>query len=228
MKLNSFSCMLIIGCFFFSSCEEDEMLAVDPNDSIAKLLSTSLENYINASNDEWVMITEQEYQNLSIGISNISIVGTSDQNYDTTSDIITTSSSPSTLTNETTTAIMPRKSYLFAFKYHAVSAVNQPGCKIKLSDTSNTEGYSDIGNNLPIHSAYNKDVFFVLKGNNTPTTDLGYLAFFKPAGLTIGRKTSTNNNTYFFELGDTNEVTEQTSTPLKVLYQGLSTTNKQW
>jgi len=230
MEGNSFRIVLFLMLNFivFSSCDKEEIIAIDPNDKIGNLLSNSRESYVNAMDGEWILITEQEYLALASGIKDLDVIGSSNLEYNATSEIITTTSSPSTLSNQTSTAIMPERSYLFAFKYYAVSAINQLGCKVKLSNTSNTEGYFDIGNNLPKHSAINTDVFFLLKGNSLATIDSGYIALFKPAGLTIGRKSSIDEYTYFFELGDSDTITEKTSTPLKLLYQGLSTTSKQW
>ncbi|WP_299433758.1 hypothetical protein [uncultured Aquimarina sp.] len=230
MKCNDIRIVLflILNSLLFSSCDKEEIIAIDPNDKVGNLLSTSRENYVNAIDGEWILITKQEYLALASGVQDLNVIGSSNLEYNTTSDIITTTSSPSTLANQTNMAIMPENSYLFAFKYHAVSATNQLGCKVKLSNTSNTEGYFDIGSNLPKHSAINTNVYFLLKRNSVATIDTGYIALFKPAGLTIGRKSSIDEYTYFFELGDTDTITEKTSTPLKLLYQGLSTTTKQW
>ncbi|MDH7447304.1 hypothetical protein [Aquimarina sp. 2201CG14-23] len=200
----------------------------DPQkDRIEAVLTVSKSKYTNAVEGQWILITEAEYNLLATEIMEVSKSGVLESEYNESSNIITTTSSPTTLTNETTHAIMPANSYLFAFKYYAIDASDQPGLKIKQSNTSNTEGYSDVGDPLPRHTASNQEVFFLLKGSNAPTNS-GYLAIFKPAGLTIGRKSTTDNNTYFFELGDTSNTSDKTSTPLKLLYQGLSTTTKQW
>ncbi len=204
----------------------DETTSDTNKDRIEAILTSSKDKYINAEEGQWILITESEYNELASKMIDVSKSGVLESEYNESSNIITTTSSPTTLANETQEGIMPENSYLFAFKYYAIAASDQPGLKIKQSSTSNTEGYADLGEPLPRHTANNQEVFFLLKGNNAPTS--GHLAIFKPAGLTIGRKSTTDNNTYFYGLSDTSSVSDRTSTPLKLLYQGLSTTTKQW
>ncbi|MBW1294018.1 hypothetical protein [Aquimarina litoralis] len=205
----------------------DDTTSDEGKDRIEAILTTSRDKYTNATNGQWILITESEYNALANEMLDVSKSGVLESEYNESSNIITTTSSPTTLTNETETAVMPANSYLFAFKYYAIQASDQPGLKVKQSSSGNLEGYADVGEPLPRHTASNQEVFFVLKGNDLPSIS-GHLAIFKPAGLTIGRKSTTDNNTYYFELGDTSSVSDKTSTPLKLLYQGLSTTTIQW
>ncbi|KAA1247622.1 hypothetical protein [Aquimarina sp. RZ0] len=245
--LKKYSILVVIMLFLFSfqSCSESETSedineienpvtdgeVTNPNakkDKIEEVLTTSKPAYIDAANGEWVLITATEYNALASEIENVFKSGILESEYKESSNIITTTSSPTTLSNETEEAVLPKNSYLFAFKYYAIQANDQPGLKLKLSSDGNTEGYTDIGDPLPKHTGVNEEIFFLLKGNDLSTNSKCHMAIFKPAGLTIGRKSSIDDNTYFYELGDTTNLTGKTSTPLKLLYQGLSTTTKQW
>ncbi len=235
IKLNTL--VLLTISFVFLSCEKNEKPETtnsteEPSsqstESIESVLTTSKSNYKNASDGQWVLITPEEYDLLATRLKKVTKNGISDTQYNTSSEIISTTSTPSTLSNETITAIIPKNNYLFAFKYYAIKASKQNGFKVKKSSTSNKEGFKNIGEILPIHSGTNQSICFVLKGNNFPTKSTEYLGFYKPAGLKIGRKVSLTNNSYFIEFGDNSKLTERSTTRLQLMYQGLSTETKQW
>lgn len=197
-------------------------------DLILQNLTDSKDVYTAATDGQWIQITESEYNALASNLSDIAKSGLVDSEIVTSSNVIQTTSSPSTLSNETQTAVIPTGHYLFAFKYYAVKAQDQPGLKVKVSNTTNTNGYEDIGAPFPKHSGENQEVFFVLKNSSNVSNQQGYLALFKPAGLVMGRKTSVDENSYFIELGDNTSISDRSDTPLKLLYQGLTTGTKQW
>ncbi|MDH7447305.1 cadherin repeat domain-containing protein [Aquimarina sp. 2201CG14-23] len=203
-------------------------ITVNDIDDIEYLLSDSKLEYNQAANGDWIRITEEEYNGLASEILQVSKSGIDDSEYLDVSEIISSTSTPTTLANQTEIAVMPIDSYIFAFKYYVVEAIGSKGSKIKQSSISNSEEFIDVGNPLPEHSAINEEVYFVLKGNTVQTLNTAYLAFFKTAGLTIGRKDSSDDNTYYFALSDTNSFVELSDTRLKILYQGLSTNVKQW
>lgn len=193
-------------------------------DDIEHWLSDSKEDYQNASDGDWIEISKKEYNSLANNLNKVSKVVTSDANYNRT-PINGTSSSEATLANAINSS-MVKDSYVFAIKYHAVSVDNSNNTKIKLSTTSVTEGYSDLGYALPKHSGINEDLYFVLKGNDTQANDTGYLAFYKPSGSEIGYVNLTGNDKYVYKNGDRKNLDQ--SYGGRLLYQGLSTTQKQW
>jgi hypothetical protein len=67
--------------------------------------------------------------------------------------------------------------------------------------------------------------YFVLKGNNDPTTNTAYLGIYE--SNTIGYKI-VSGEAYFFEPGDSGNITNNGAVDRGYLYQGLSTTVKQW
>jgi len=188
-------------------------------DDIEFFLNASQSDYTAATDGDWILITENEYNNLASNLNEITKVAATDDNYNlnTTIDV---ADANFTMANDNG-ATIPNNSYLVAFKYNATSN-NVIGVQVKQSSTSVSEQYMDLGGNLPIHNTGNQ--FFVLKGNNNITTNIGYLAIYESNGIGFimltGSSVAFNEENVNILLGVGNN--------LLVLYQGLSTTQKQW
>lgn len=194
-------------------------------DDLASILSTSLADYTAAANGDWVVITEVEYNNLATMLNEVSKIGCTDLAYDD-STTISNSGTSAWIASNVTTANIPNNSYVYAFKYYANSVTNSNTSKIKVSSTNISDGYSDLGSVLPTHSGTSTDIHFVLKGNST-LTSTGYIAFYKGLNVNMGLKAITGNQSYYWASGDSNSGLSQFN-DYKILYQGLSTTQKQW
>ena len=194
-------------------------------DDIESFLSTSKSAYSSANDGDWVIITEVEYNALANSLNEVSRVGSTESEY-TDSAPTTQSTTGEWVASNITTATVPSGSYVFAFKYSAFDVTNITTSKVKLSTTSISDGYSDLGSALPSHSGTMEDVYFVLKGNMALTSTLGYLSFFKADSTSMGIKSISGQN-YYWVIGDTNSGLTLFDN-YRILYQGLSTTQKQW
>ena len=192
-------------------------------DDIASFLSTSEAAYTAAEDGDWVAITAPEYIALASSLNEVSKVGTTDNEYNATT--IDESHTLAWVVSNVTSANIPKNSYVFAFKYHAKSVTDNSTSKVKQSTTSIDNGYADLGGALPTHSGTDIDVYFVLKGNNAMTNSTGYLAFYKALNQSMGFEYTTND--YYVALDDSNSGLELENGGT-LLYQGLSTTQKQW
>lgn len=222
MKKLNLLVIAFIALLTFSCSKDDGPAPI----TIESTLTTSKDAFKSANNGDWIEITEEEYNNLATNLSEITKVGTTDVEYST--DKSGDARGAYTRTNHTSSAKIPKNGYVFAFKYKVIGANGVSGVKIKQSITANNNGFQDLGKALPPHSGDLKDVFFVLKGNNTSVNDDGYLGFFQPN--INGYKVSlfgVDNNGAYYGAGDNSETTGQWS-DLSVHYQGLSTTKKQW
>lgn len=195
-------------------------IAIQNVDDIwAFLNGSSRTAYENASNGDWVMITESEYNDLANYLANTTKSGASDnQIYNSTS--VESSTGDRTIANNNDMNI-PSNSYLFAFKYY--SWINNVSTsRIKLSQGDSGGSYQDVGNVLPEHNdEYNH---FVLKGANSPTTSEGFIGMY--AGGAVGAKDD-NNSSYKWRNGNVDNL-DNTASGSVYLHQGLSTTLKQW
>lgn len=222
MKKLNLLIVAFVALLTFSCSKDDGPAPI----TIESTLTTSKDAFKNASNGDWIEITEEEYNNLANNLSEITKVGTTDLEY--SSDKSRNAIGGFTRINNTSTAKIQKNGYVFAFKYKVVEANSVSGVKIKQSSTANNSGFEDLGKALPSHSGTMKDVFFVLKGNNTSVNDNGYIGFFQPSsGLYRVSLFDVDNNGAYYGVGDKSETTDQLSN-LSVHYQGLSTTKKQW
>ena len=191
-------------------------------DDIWAFLNTSRTAYENAAQNTWIKITESEYNDLGNYINNVNELGTETGQTSPTATVSYDSSLYTYANNNGIT--IPTGSYVFAFSYRVgTDAVTE--AKVKMSSTSVTEGYQDLGGNLPSHnSGYN---YFVIKGSNTPTTAESYLAI---SSVYIAYRTGVSN--YTFKYSDSGSTADLNSLPYNwngiAYYQGLSTTLKQW
>lgn len=191
----------------------------DVDDIWAFLNGSSRTAYENASDGDWVMIAESEYNDLANYLTNTAKSGASDsQIFNNIS--VESATGDRTIANNNGYNI-PSNSYLFAFKYY--SWVNNVSTsRIKLSQGDSGGSYQDVGNVLPEHNdEYNH---FVLKGANSLTTSEGFLGMY--AGGKVGAKDNSNSS-YKWRNGNVDNL-DNTASGSVYLHQGLSTTLKQW
>lgn len=203
------------------SASADLTIDLINKDDIEFYLSESRQDYINAQAGDWIEVTEVEYNTLATNLNEVAKIATTDGDYDNTEQPSTISSTAADTTIANNNGeTMPNGSYLFAFKY--ISGGVTTAMRAKQSSVNNTTGYDNIGGNFPMSPA-SGDHFLVLKMSNVPTTDEGHLAIYSPI------KTFRNYNTALIHSGngDTNTLPDLQSNNL-FLYQGLSSTQKQW
>ena len=188
-------------------------------DDIESFLSTSKAAYTSASDGNWIGITEAEYNTLATRLNEVTKVATTDAQYNTPGSAVTVGMAATFVDNNGVT--MPANSFVFAIKYKDFNNTGG-GIKVKQSSTNVTSGYTDLGGTLSSAT----DNHYVLKGNNTAVPAVGYLAIYDPDGYHIRLQGSAGNQV-IYDAGDTNSVSSILN-DLIVLYQGLSTTQKQW
>ena len=201
---------------------ENKIIIISLNniDDISAFLNSSRNAYDNASNGEWVKVLQSEYNDLANNLSEITKSGQFDEIFNSNQNISTGGANYTVTNNNTPT--MQEGSYLFAFRYYT-GQNNTSDTNVKISETSYQSNFETIGANLPTHdSGYN---YFVLKGSNMPTSTTAYLGVYE--SNTIGYKSVSGSNSYFYESGDVTDLTNDGSNR-RYLYQGLSTTLKQW
>ncbi|MBO6606899.1 cadherin repeat domain-containing protein [Psychroserpens sp.] len=201
---------------------ENKLVIININnvDDIAAFLNSSRSAYDNASVGEWIMVTESEYNDLANYLAQVTKSGATDNHIQSNANIEPNSGN-ALLANRNGHTI-PEASYLFAFKYYSW-ANNASNTKVKVSEGDEFGIYNTIGSTLPQHNdEYNH---FVLKGNATATSNEGHLAIF--SSLSIGFKYITGTVYGWGDGGDTDTLTNGNINAV-FLYQGLSTTLKQW
>ncbi|WP_299886716.1 hypothetical protein [uncultured Lacinutrix sp.] len=191
-------------------------------DDIWAFLNTSRTAYQNAAPNTWVKITQSEYENLEDYLSNVNQIGTVNGQASANATVSYDSSLYTYANNNGIT--VPAGSYVFAFSYR-VGENAVTNSKVKISSTSVSEGYEDLGGNLPSHnSGYN---YFVIKGNNVPVSTESYLAI---SAKYIAYRTGVSN--YTFKYSDQGTDADLNTLPYNwngiAYYHGLSTTLKQW
>ena len=197
-------------------------------DNILPLLSTSQSAYNTASIGDWVAVTEAEYDNIANNLNSITRAGTTNAQYNSaTTSSLNTLNGSHTLSNSTTTSLIPANGYIVAFKYKmGTPANNVSGFKVKQSITANNSGFADLGSVLPVHSGtYFENMFFVLKGNSTPVTTNGYLGIFDSTS-TLSLYGGAGPNGAYWGSSDTSNLNGTLNR--NISYQGLSTTEIQW
>ncbi len=191
---------------------------------IAELLTTNLNVYENATDGDWVLITEDEYNALASNLLDVTKSGTSDAEYDFAA-LVTGSSVNRTIANDNGHTLPP-ESYLFAFKYNIQGSVAMLNNKVLLSESTINGFYGTVGNSLTTFLAEG-DQYFVLKGNNHKTTSTGYLGIWFETQM--GHKTVPSSDIYVYANGTGLSTTmSENGIGATFLYQGLSTTEKQW
>ncbi len=201
-------------------------------DAIEGLLSTSKDAYVSASNGDWIEVTKDEFETLESQLQEVTHSGTTPADYDfintsTGISMGTGDSAGFTLAN-VSDATLPVGSYLFGIRFFVGTGIFGvcENNKVKLSETNASEGYVDIGNPFPEKTSIEREVFFVLKGNFSATTNIAHLAlYFGPANGATRKDSSGFSHLQSGDITDFVNVPTEGST---YAYQGLSTTKLQW
>ena len=194
-------------------------------DDIEHILTDSKSAYQNASNGTWVAITSTEYLRLSVQIAQTSKSGITEEflerglsvgRFFTYDD--------STVANDL--APIPENSYVYAFRYYSDEG-GVEGNKVKVSSSTLTQGYEDLGSSLP--ASIQGDLnHYVLKGANSRTDGGGFLGMYSQAGLSYDVLGEASGTHYFID-GDQADLGNNFNVAQRIcLYQGLSTPIKQW
>ncbi|WP_048330862.1 cadherin repeat domain-containing protein [Bizionia psychrotolerans] len=191
-------------------------------DDIAHFLSTSKADYLATPNNDWIVITEAEYELLAERLNQVSRLGS------TVTDYLTAGAS--SIDNVTATNVggspnLPVDNYFFGFKYHSLSD-NVVGARVKISVTDPLIGFIGWGRPLPEHDM--GDNYFVLKNDNgVGSSNEAYIAVYSPGD--IAYINSSADKTCYADNGDvTSFPAANISTEIIYLYQGLYTPQKQW
>jgi hypothetical protein len=196
-------------------------------DDIAFVLTDSQQNYMDAQAGDWIEITEDEYERLNQVLLNVLKAGF----FEDVTTINPSSNGVFTLANldESTRNMnkMPNNSLVFAFKYYATdNQLTSDRHRVKQSSLANSAGFENIGNPLPPHQRVNGAACFVLKGSeDIITSEEGFLGFQKSSGSAMG--IALTPGVMLFALGEASEFNMESNDNL-ALYEGLSTTTKQW
>ena len=213
---------VITATIAISSGNESEnkivIVTLNDMDDIWSFLNTSRQSYENASNGQWIAITQSEYHDLANYLFEVSKCGATDAQYNR-NDPISYDTPYYTYANDNG-ATIDAQQYVFAFKY-ICDEDNLTNTKVKLSSTSVSEGYTNLGGDVPMHNS--GENYFVLKGNNTPTTDMSYMAV---GAERFGYFNGTSGFSFKYGAYDVNELPSNWTGI--ALYQGLATTLKQW
>lgn len=191
-------------------------------DDISFFLSDSKMAYETGAKGDWIIITEEEYNVLATNLNNVNKAGAIDEHYEMPQTV--NGFSDVTWTNITQPSI-PSESLLFAFKFTSNSGTGSSS-RVKLSSTSPTAGYSDIGSPLP-ETNESGSLHFVLKGNDSPTNTQSYLCIYASRGIK-GSHNISNYNGRSLEGNQNNLENGFFYEGFVFHYQGLSTTQKQW
>lgn len=212
---------LIFLLILLLGCKKEQ----DP-DRIRATLFSSKTIYENTLIGTWIEISKSEYEALASKLKNVTRSGTNEESFSHSSDNFESNTEMTYVQNDGNT--LPKGSYLFAFKLSLASGSNT-GIKVKLSSTAANSGFSDVGSDLPEHSA--GEHYFVLKGNSAPTSDIGYLGIYISKSKLNLKNNIPGMGKYYYGLWNSNA---PNSTPIfddegvVLLYQGLSTTTLQW
>ncbi|MFD1615073.1 cadherin repeat domain-containing protein [Gelatiniphilus marinus] len=193
-------------------------------DDIAAFLTSSKADYNAATSGEWIKVTVDEFVLLANSLNEVTKSGATDGHYNfgVYGNVDPTSTGITMANNNGAT--IPANSFCFAFRYR-VSADNTATTKVKVSTTSATSGYQDLGSTLPTHDTGHN--YFVLKGNNTPISTTGYLSIYSKSSFHYEIIDEPTN--YYYEFADASQLNTKGKTLKAVIrYQGLSTTQKQW
>jgi len=210
-------------------------------DDIEFLLSTSKTAYADAADNDWVTITEAEYDNLAAKLNNVNVTGASEAEFDSSVQTEVGSGGVFTVASVNAVTTVPSGSYIFAFKYETESHNNTGHYKntsvttkaqVKQSSTSNHNGFVNLGGSLSTNVKSNVGTFyFVLKGNTNATTGTGYMAFTTASNIRATYKRIPGTS-YHHAGGNENNLGDATfnggGSGVRWLHQGLSTSQKQW
>jgi hypothetical protein len=226
MKKTYFITLILGFCLSLSlfSCKKDD----EVESPLISSLSTSKANYESATAGSWVTITEAEYNNLATKLSNVTVSGMPQANFSGWDTFWWSDNHTTSLVGSGVTKV-PSGSYIFAFKFTRSDNYTSTNSKVKLSQTSESTGFSDIGGVLPEASGTSSSVhYYVLKENNTATTAtnsyVGFSCKSRVLAASIGKVANVGTN---WATGDTGTL-NGAGNDNEVYFQSLSTTTKQW
>lgn len=202
-------------------------ISINDVDMIRKNLSASLNDYDQTSDGNWVIITEAEYDALATEISSVTRSGMPENNF-LVSNTSLGWSNYGHVTSLAGTSVdkVPTGSYLFAFKFIRHESNTSTGSRVKLSETSETDGFENIGTALPNASGSSSSIhYYVLKGNSSATTAANsYVGFFcNPNVIASSRRLFPDVYTYS-KLADINTGDGLVFNEHEVYFQSLSST----
>lgn len=198
------------------------------DDEISKNLTTSKNDYANAKDGNWITITKIEYEKLESNIKNISYAGMNKTQFiDTPVRFFASQSLFVSLAGPAIEPI-PENSYVFAFKYVRVGDITSENAQVKISVKDSVSGFTKLGNVLPItEGAITNTHYYVLKRNNTSTTDRAYVGFYSE-GSVLGRAKVDGDILTNYTFGDAETNSATSNNVGDCLYQAMSTTKSQW
>lgn len=203
------------------------IITLNDMDDVAHILSSSLSSYNSASDAQWVEITETEYNSLADNLNAISEIGIPDTLFE--SDLTNLSNGASNFTIAAVGGdvnVIPSSSYLFAFKYVSGTTDARTLDEVKTGAIGNP-GFTTLGSAL-VSSVNSGAHYFVLKNNTTLTTsanETSTLAFY--SSKATGYKTLSGITNYYAS-GNQNTIPTSSTESINYMFQGLSTTQKQW
>ncbi|WP_299712097.1 hypothetical protein [uncultured Tenacibaculum sp.] len=190
-------------------------------DGIVPLLSTSKQKYTEAANNDWIEITESEFNAIKNKLGEVSVVATTDEQYDQMDFPLPPPPDAKTFVNNNGVDI-PAENYLIAVKFFSVGT-NVTGTKVKVSSENIRTGYTDLGSDLPEFNG--EDVFFVIKNNELKFNNESYLAIYDSQGIIGNYDFGVLTN--YTRFSETNNFDPQVASGYYP-YQGLSTKKLQW
>ena len=220
--------LAITVLLFSSACKDDEPTLSNVDDlqlNISNILTTSKSIYDEANNGDWISITETEYNNLATELSSITRIGIPESSFKLNNATTHWSSQPhiTALTGASVDKV-PVGSLLFAFKFIRNGSFTSTGSRVKLSETSDTQGFENVGNALPDASGTTNSIhYYALKvDGSTTTAENSYVGFFcngSVIGASISLLPDVATN---WKAGDANTGDGLSLNQHEVFYQALS------
>ena len=224
-----FACLVTLLFISCSSEDDSGTTPIVPTDKIETTLITSKAAYQNANNGDWIPITEVEYDLLATVLNDVSKIGTTDEQYNFDNPILVASSTDDGISFANNNGVtIPANNYCFAFKYYVADGPFPNTTKVKISSTSATTGYASLGSALPEENpTVIGNRYFVLKGSNVSVNEVSYLAIYSL--LNVGFKRNPGDTNYSFALNESETIDNVVDNRKSIiLYQGLSSSQKQW
>jgi hypothetical protein len=206
-------------------------ITINDVDFIRNNLSTSQSTYDAASNGDWITVTEAEYNALATALSAVTRSGMPEDNFLISNTTLGWSNfGHVTSLSGTSVDNVPTGSYLFAFKFIRHESNTSTGSRVKLSETSETDGFENIGTALPDASGSSSSIhYYVLKGNSTATTAANaYVGFYCNANVIASSRRLFPNVSTNTIIGDANTGDGLVFNEHEAYYQSLSTTSIGW
>jgi hypothetical protein len=209
-----------------SSCKKKDSDGPQ-EDKIRASLGVSKTAYDNATANNWVSVTETEYNNLLVIVSGSAKYGAPEIFMNTTP--ATGWSASYTIAGNNNVAKVPASNYIIGWSVKtANSSSTAAGSKLKVS-TTQTSGYIDYGGPLPSTGtlAATTRVYFVLKnpGNKTPAAP-AYTGVYNGSNYFLANINGASHGPEYYKSGDSD--VPATAFPSDSYSQVISTGTKQW